>query len=246
MINTLGFFDGIFKHAVENSILIMNIEGKILDVNKGFMNAFGYKKNELVGKNFEMLFTDKDREENKPGLEIKIALNKGAKSDNNYLLNKEGLPIWVLGESISAVNKDGEKYVVKIIQNINTQKKLEGFLIESDEFIHTIFDSVKDTAFVILNSELRIMKTNKVFLKLFNLKKSLTKEVKISKIDNSFWKSIEIKKEITNVLVTRAVMKNVSFNYTNVAGKVKQLFITSKLMENEQMGRTILLVITVK
>ena len=31
MINTLGFFDGIFKHAIENSILIMDIDGKILE-----------------------------------------------------------------------------------------------------------------------------------------------------------------------------------------------------------------------
>lgn len=246
MINTLGFFDGIFKHAVENSILIMNTEGKILDVNKGFMKAFGYKKTELVGKNFEILFTEVDREADVPGMEIKIALAKGNKSDNNYLLNKEGLPIWVLGESITAINKEGEKYVIKIIQNINTQKKLEGFLIESEEFIHTIFDSVKDTAFVILNSELRILRTNKVFLKLFNLTKEQITETKISRLDNSFWKSAEIKKEITNVLVTRAIMKNKVFDYTNAAGKTKQLLLTSKLMENEHMGKTILLVISTK
>jgi len=246
MINTLGFFDGIFKHAVENSILILDVEGKILDINKGFMKAFGYKKSELIGKNFEILFTVVDREANKPAIEIKTALAKGNKSDNNYLLNNEGLPIWVLGESVSATNKEGEKYVVKIIQNINTQKKMEGFLIESDEFIHTIFDSVKDTAFVILNSELRIVKTNKVFLKLFDLTKSETEEVKLAKINNSFLKSPEVRKEITDVLVTRNVMKNVPFNYTNAAGKIKKIFITSKLMENLNAGKTILLVITVQ
>ncbi len=244
MINTHGLFDGIFKHAVENSILLLNTEGKILNVNKGFMNAFGYKKNELIGKNFEILFTNEDRKANRPGLEIKTALKKGNKSDNNYLLNKEGIPIWVLGESIAATNKEGEQYVVKIIQNINTQKKLEGFLIESDEFIHTIFDSVKDSAFVILNSELRIMKTNKVFLKLFGLTKSSTQELKLTKLDNSFWNRPDVKKDITNVLVTRAVMKNVPFSYTDKIGKVKKIMITSKLMENEQMGKTILLVIT--
>ena len=246
MINTLGFFDGIFKHSVENSILLLNTKGEILDINKGFINAFGYKKRDLFGKNFEILFTDVDRKADKPGLEIKTVLKKGNKSDNNYLLNKEGLPIWVLGEAVSAINEAGEKYIIKIIQNINTQKKLEGFLIESDEFIHTIFDSVKDTAFVILNTELRIMRTNNVFLKIFNLTKAETEEVKLSKVNNSFWKSMEIKKEIINVLVTRAVMKNVSYNYINETGKTKELFISSKLMENVQSGKTILLVITVK
>ena len=110
----------------------------------------------------------------------------------------------------------------------------------------TIFDLVKDTAFVILNTELRIMRTNNVFLKIFNLTKTETEEVKLSKVNNSFWKSMEIKKEIINVLVTRAVMKNVSYNYTNEAGKNKQLFISSRLMENGDSGKTILLVISVK
>jgi hypothetical protein len=41
-------------------------------------------------------------------------------------------------------------------------------------------------------------------------------------------------------------MKNVSYNYTNAAGKTKELFISSKLMENVQSGKTILLAITVK
>ena len=246
MINTLGFFDEIFKHSVENSVLILNTNGKILEVNKGFINAFGYKKNDLVGKNFAILFTDVDKSANKPAIEIKTVLTKGNKSDNNYLLNKEGLPIWVLGEALLVTNNEDEKYIVKIIQNINTQKKMEGFLIESDEFIHTIFDSVKDSAFVILNSELRIIRTNKVFLKLFNVTKSETEEVKLSRINNSFWKSTEIKKEITNVLVTRALMKNVPFEYTNAAGKRKQISITSKLMDNVHAGKTILLVITEK
>ena len=243
MINTLGFFDGIFKHSVENSILLLNTKGEILDINKGFINAFGYKKRDLFGKNFEILFTDVDRKADKPGLEIKTVLKKGNKSDNNYLLNKEGLPIWVLGEALSAINEAGEKYIIKIIQNINTQKKLEGFLFESNEFINTVFDSVQDAAFVILNSELRILRANKIFLKLFALKKAEIIEAQLLKVQNSFWKTTEIKKQITDILVTNTAMKNAPFKYKNGFAKSKDLLITSKLMENEGMGRTILLVI---
>lgn len=246
MINTLGFFDGIFKNSVENSILILNTKGEILDINKGFINAFGYKKRELFGKNFEILFTDVDRKADKPGLEIKTVLKKGNKSDNNYLLNKEGLPIWVLGEALSAINEAGEKYIIKIIQNINTQKKLEGFLIESDEFINTVFDSVQDAAFVILNSELRILRTNKMFLSMFKLKKADVTDVQLLKIKNSFWKTAEIKKQIADILVTKTAMKNVLFKYKNGFAKSKDVLITSKLMENEGMGRTILLIIKIK
>ena len=228
------------------AIILMDYTGKILDVNKGLLNAFGYSKKDLVGKNFEMLFTPKDKEINKPALEVKNTLARGGSSDNNYLVNKEGVPIWVLGESILLKDNEGEKFIVKIIQNINTQKKLEGFIIDSDEFIHTIFDSVKDAAFVILNSELRILRANKMFLKLFKLKKADITEVQLLKLKNSFWKAAEIKKQIADIIVTKTPMKNVSFQYKNGFTKTKELLITSKLMENEGMGRTILLVIKVK
>lgn len=245
MINTEGFFEEIFKRSKENSILMLDGTGKILDINKGFMSSFGYIKKDLRGKNFEILFTPNDREKNKPSLEIKHTLSNGSASDNNYLLNKEGHPIWVLGESILAKNSEGEPLIIKIIQNINTQKKLEGFLLESNEFINTVFDSVQDAAFVILNSELRILRANKMFLNLFKLKKADIEETQLLKVKNSFWKTNEIKKQVTDILVTNTAMKNAPFKYKNGLAKSKDLLITSKLMENEGMGRTILLAIRV-
>ncbi len=246
MIKTESFFEDIFKRSKENSILLLDGTGKILDFNKGFISSFGYIKKDLRGKNFEVLFTPNDREKNKPSLEVKHTLANGSASDNNYLLNKEGVPIWVLGESILAKNNDGEPLIIKIIQNINTQKKLEGFLLESNEFINTVFDSVQDAAFVILNSELRILRANKMFLNLFKLKKTDVAEAQLLKLNNGFWKATEIKKQITDILVTNTAMKNAPFKYKNGLAKNKDLLITSKLMENEGMGRTILLVIKMK
>ena len=83
MINTEGFFEEIFKRSKENSILMLDGTGKILDINKGFMSSFGYIKKDLRGKNFEILFTPNDREKNKPSLEIKHTLSNGSASDNN-------------------------------------------------------------------------------------------------------------------------------------------------------------------
>ena len=246
MIKTDGFFNEIFTRSKENSIILMDKTGKILEFNKGFLNAFGYSKKDLKDKNFEILFTPADREQNKPTIEVKRTLREGSSSDNNYLVNKDGIPIWVLGESILVKNNEGESFIVKIIQNINTQKKLEGFLLESNEFIHTVFDSVQDAAFVILNSELRILRANKMFLKLFKLSKADVTEIQLLKLENPFWKMAEVKKQVTDILVKNTSMKNVPFKYKNAQFKTKDLTITSKLMENEGMGRTILLVIKEK
>ncbi len=246
MINTQSFFEDIFKNCIENSILLMDTNGVILDVNKGFLQSFGYTRKDLIKKHFELLFTQKDRDNAIPENEIKATVSKKSKSDNNYLQHKDGTPIWVLGESILVKNEKNEKYIVKIIQNINTQKKLEGFLLESDDFINTIFESVKDVAFVMLNSELRILRTNKLFCKIFDLKNVDLNAIKFAQVPNSFFKQSEVKNAIIDVIVTKKSLRNKLFNFVNTNGKQKQIEITSKLMENETMGRTILLIFKVK
>lgn len=244
MLNTIGFFDEIFINAKENSVIIMDRKGTILEVNHSFLAAFGYRESHLKGKNFSVLFTEKDQAANKPGMEVKTAISKGAKSDNNYLVHKDGTPIWVMGESIAVKNNDGEKFLVKIIQNINTQKKLERILLESNEFLDTIFDSVKDAGFLIVNSELRVIKCNKAFQKMFELKKGPVTETKLSQIENPFWKNADLKKMLTDVIVSGKGMKNIKFSFKTSAGREKNIEITSKLMDSA-MERSILLVIRI-
>lgn len=246
MINTQGFFEYIFQNAKENSVILMSQKGVILEVNRSFLSAFGYKQSQLVGKNFSILFTEKDQLAKKPGLEIRSTLSKGSKSDNNYLVHKNGTPIWVMGESISVRNRDGEKFIVKIIQNINSQKDLERFLVESNDYLNIIFDSVKDAAFVILNSEMRIIRSNKIFLKTFNLNQAPAELMKLWNLETGFWRNVEIRQRLTDIIVLKKHMKNMEFIYTTSAGKEKKLEITSRFLENEGMERNILLVIMLK
>lgn len=243
MINTKGFFADIFKHSRENCVLVMDSDGVILEVNQSFLTAFGYKQSNIVGKNFSILFTEKDLADGRPGKEIKNALTRGAMSDNNYLLHRDGTPLWVMGESVLVQNDGNEKYLVKIIQNINTQKKLERILMESTEFFNTVFDSVKDAGFLILNSELRVLRCNKTFLKIFELKNQPALNTKYSRIENSFWRRAEIQKKLADVLVSGKAFKKTEFSFTTSKGKEKIIEITSKIMETEDLERSMLLVI---
>ena len=171
MIDTTGFFNDIFKHAKENSVIIMDLEGNILQVNKAFKNAFKYYDKDVTGKHFRLLFTEKDRLAKKPEKEINDVIRFNSKSDNNYLLTKKGAALWVMGESVMAGNEANERFIVKIIQDIHTQKQLESFLLESREFIDVLFESIKDASLITLDSMLRIIKINKAFIKMFELEK---------------------------------------------------------------------------
>lgn len=244
MINTEGFFDHIFNNATENSVIVMNAKGRMLQINQSFIDAFGYSGKELQGKHVKVLFTSTDKKLKKPEKEIESALKEGSKSDNNYLVHKDGTPIWVMGESVKVKNTEGVVFIVKIIHNIHAQKQLEKFLLNSNEFIDTIFDSVNDTGLVILNSELKIIKCNKAFLKIFQLKARPDHGCRLSKLDHGFWRKQEVRKSLMNVIVNKSSLKNELFSMVTSKGVERKININSKFIDGEEMEKQILLVIT--
>ncbi len=84
----------------------MEPDGTIRNVSKSFTKSFGYSKEEIVGKNFEILFTDQDIIKGKPQLELQLVLSTGQANDDNYTVNKKGDALWCTGESLLVRGKD--------------------------------------------------------------------------------------------------------------------------------------------
>ncbi len=202
----------------------MKCDGEILDVNEAFHLRFGYLPQDLVGKNFSILFTEKDKEINKPERELQNVNALGSASDENYIVHKDGSKLWVTGESVLIENKDRQTCVVKVIHNIHAQKQLERFLLESHEFIESIFDSITDSALLLLDSSIRIIKVNRAFLKMFHLQKEPVKGCRLSDIENDFWMRPDVKQEVVNFLVIQNT------------GEVKTFYIESKSGENIKLN----------
>lgn len=202
----------------------MKCDGEILDVNEAFHLRFGYLPQDLVGKNFSILFTEKDKEINKPERELQNVNALGSASDENYIVHKDGSKLWVTGESVLIENKDRQTCVVKVIHNIHAQKQLERFLLESHEFIESIFDSITDSALLLLDSSIRIIKVNRAFLKMFHLQKDPVKGCRLSDIENDFWMRPDVKQEVVNFLVIQNT------------GEVKTFYIESKSGENIKLN----------
>ncbi|MEO6537849.1 MAG: PAS domain S-box protein, partial [Ferruginibacter sp.] len=141
--NSLDYFTALFHQAKENCVLLINEEGIILEVNTAFINAFGYEKEDVCGKNFEMLFTTKDRMKDRPKKEIITVLSQGQAFDNNYLVHKDKIITWVSGESVLLKNENGQSLILKIIQNINAQKVSENSIISLNDFNDRILKSIE-------------------------------------------------------------------------------------------------------
>ena len=111
-------------------MLVLDLTGKILDVNQAFLKTFGYVKDFLIGKNFSLLFIKDDKLKQLPENELEEAIKTGSANDENYILKGDGHPIWVNGESI-LIEESGKQYIIKIVQD--TQKLLEEELMRKNK-----------------------------------------------------------------------------------------------------------------
>lgn len=224
----------------------MHTDGTIIGSNEAFHMRFGYALGELNGQNFSVLFTEKDQEIRKPQRELQNVLTEGSGNDENYLIHKDGNKLWVTGESVLIKNDKGETYIVKVVHNIHAQKQLERFLLQSHEFIDSIFDSITESALLMLDSRLKVLKVNYAFIDMFDLKKSPVEGCRLSDIENDFWQRADVKHEIVNFMVTGGGNNEKIFKMEEEDGNTRLISLSGKLLEgNDTIERKLLVMIKV-
>ena len=242
--NTSAFFNPYYNNAKLNSILIMDCKGVIFDVNQAFTTNFGYSKNDLKGQNFNILFNEFDRKKKLPELELETVTASGQAQDENYVVDKEGLEVWALGESLLVSNEEGEKYIVKDIINLQAKKQLQLFLNETEELLERIFESTKDLSIMILDSRMKIIKANRAFLKLFEISDAPLEGSRLSDLNHPFWSNEEIKNEIRNIIINNQPLRHREFLLETRRGIKKKVKFDSQIIESKtDMGRKIFIMI---
>ena len=243
---TAAFFKPYYKNAKINSILIMDEEGVILDVNGSFTNNFGYSNEEIKGKNFSMLFNESDRKKNLPETELQNVVQSGQADDENYIVGKNGLELWTLGESLLVSDKEGAKFIVKDIVNLQTKKHLQSLLESTEELLERIFESSKGIAMMFLDGSMKIIKVNAAFIDLFEISAAPVEGSRLSDLNHPFWTNAAIKKEISNIIIHSQTHKQREFLLETRSGTKKSVKLNSQIIDNkESIGRKIFIMIEV-
>jgi PAS domain S-box-containing protein len=242
--NTSKFFDHYYNNAQVNSILIMDPQGTILDVNDSFTKTFGYKNEDIKGKNFIMLFNESDRLENKHLIELETVLIEGQADDENYVVDDKGHQIWCTGESILVHGNEKEKYIVKDIVSLQAKKQLQLLLTASDELLETIFESSSDIPMMVLDGAMRVQKINGAFMRLFEINATPEPGSRLSELDHPFWNSPDIKKEVSKIVVNNEPLRHREFTFFTRKGERKIVRADSKIIDKESViGRMIFIII---
>lgn len=221
----------------------MDYDGTIKEMNGAFKNIFRYENEDLIGRNFSMLFTDYDRSIGIPEREIKNTIANGAADDNNYLVVKDGSRVWVTGESVSVKDDDGLCCIIKVIHNIQAQKLLERFLSESNVVLDGIFDTITNTALAVVDGRMEIVRVNDMFLHLFELDRDSILGKRLTDLKQLFAINSDMRQRFRDMVVKNESLKGVEFELAKVTGEKIQVNVYSKLVESENAEKRILLVI---
>ncbi|MGI8581336.1 MAG: PAS domain-containing sensor histidine kinase [Chitinophagaceae bacterium] len=237
-LEAFNYFEALFRKTKQNTVLLMDAEGIIEEINTAFTKCFGYADNDIIGKHLRILFTEEDQKKGLPEKEISNVLQRGQCMDNNYLVNKNKTITWVSGESILVENDKGDRSILKVIQNIHAQKTSEDSLDRMNELNESILRSIEDVV-IVLNTEMKLIKANKNFSKLFAQEDDIN-DIDFIDLIKPYDTGGDLKNKIQSTIATRKGFVNKEIEIETVAGEKRVFDISCTPMED---NANILLVI---
>jgi len=126
-----------YKVLVESvqdyAIFFMDKNGYIQTWNIGAQNNKGYTADEIIGKHFSIFYPQVDKDADKPGKELEIAIREGRVEDEGWRVRKDGIKFWA-NVVITALH-DGNGELIgfaKVTRNLTERKKQEDTLREAN------------------------------------------------------------------------------------------------------------------
>ncbi len=118
-----------YRTLIENikdyAIFMLDKKGKILSWDQGSVKLFGYKRNEIIGKKFSVLFTKEDLKRGMPDSDMEMAIAEGRQLDEREYIRKDKTKFWGSGVLTSSKDKDGiSQGFSKIMRDISQQNEL--------------------------------------------------------------------------------------------------------------------------
>ena len=123
-IPTAEFYSQIIDSLQDYSIFTLDNDFMINSWSSGSTRIFGYESDEIIGKHFDIIFTEEDIQNGIPQTEINAALVEGRATDNRWHICKDQSSFYAHGLVFPLIGLEGEMLgYVKILRDLTDRKK---------------------------------------------------------------------------------------------------------------------------
>lgn len=152
---TNEFYSQVVDSLEDYAILTTDKNLKINSWNSGASSIFGYGEKEILGKNFDIIFTKQDVKAGIHVAETKNALKDGRATDERWHLKKDKTTFFANGLVFPLMDLEGNCIgFVKILRNITDRKKSEDAISSYLEELEEL-NTHKEKTLSILSHDLR-------------------------------------------------------------------------------------------
>jgi len=154
-IPTTEFYSQIIDSLQDYSIFTLDRELIINSWNSGSSTIFGYETEEVIGKHFDIIFTEEDKKNGVPKVEIDTALKEGRASDNRWQIRKDRSKFYAYGLIFPLTGIDGELLgYTKILRDLTERRKSEEAIKKYVKELEEL-NTHKESILAILSHDLR-------------------------------------------------------------------------------------------
>jgi PAS domain S-box-containing protein len=149
---TADLYRLLVDRVVDYAIFALDPDGYILTWNAGAERLKGYAPSDIIGQHFSIFYPEKDVIDDKPGNELKIAIETGKVEDEGWRIRKDGSRFWA-NVLITALRDDEGKLLgfAKVTRDLSSRRAAEESLRESEERFRLLVQSVQDYAIFLLD-----------------------------------------------------------------------------------------------
>jgi len=121
-----GLLDLLVEQVVDYAIYVLDADGCIASWNAGAQRIKGYRPDEIIGKPYEIFFTEEDRRAGKPDEILSWARTHGRYREEGWRVRKDGSRFWASIVVTALHDESGEvRGFAKITRDLTDQRRAE-------------------------------------------------------------------------------------------------------------------------